>query len=110
MVRQHVSPEELQAFVLDEEPLSPTARQHLAECPDCQREVADSQKAVSYLVSRLYRSQCPSATTLSYYCLPNALSEEEQRQVTNHLAHCPLCLAEFADSRLFLEFQFQSGS
>jgi anti-sigma factor RsiW len=102
MVRQHVSPEELQACVLDAEPLSPTSRQHLDDCPDCQREMADSQRVVTCLVSRLYRSQCPSAATLSYYCLPNALSAEEQHQVTNHLAHCPLCLAEFADTRQFL--------
>lgn len=102
MVRQHVSLEELQAFVLDEEPLSPAARQHLDDCPDCQQEVAHSQQATAYLVSRLYRSQCPSTTTLSYYCLPNALTEEERHQVTNHLVNCPLCLAEFADTRQFL--------
>lgn len=99
MVRQHVSLEELQAFVLDEEPLSATARRHLADCPDCQQQVARSRQMAAYLVARLYRSQCPTATTLSYYCLPNALTEEEQRQVTSHLANCPLCLAEFADTR-----------
>lgn len=102
MVSQHVSLEELQAFVLDEEPLSPAARQHLATCPDCQQQVVRSQKATAYLVSQLYRSQCPSASTLSYYCLPGALSEEEHRQVTSHLTTCPLCLAEFADTRQFL--------
>jgi hypothetical protein len=102
MVRQHVSLEELQAFSLDGEPLSPAARQHLDSCPDCQQQVACLQQTTVYLVARLYRSQCPSASTLSYYCLPNALSEKEQRQVTNHLANCPLCLAEFAETRQFL--------
>jgi|SRR5579883_1808059 anti-sigma factor RsiW len=102
MVSQHVSLEELQAFVLDNEPLSLEARNHLATCPDCQHQVACAQKVTTHLTSRLYRSQCPSAETLSFYCLPGALSEEEQRQVTAHLALCPLCLAEFADTRQFL--------
>lgn len=102
MVSQHVSLEELQAFVLDKEPLSPEARYHLTTCPDCQHQVACAQKMTAYLTSRLYRSQCPSAETLSFYCLPGALSEEEQRQVTAHLASCPLCLAEFADTCQFL--------
>jgi anti-sigma factor RsiW len=102
MVSQHVSLEELQAFVLDEESLSHEARHHLATCPDCQYQVACTRQTMAYLTSRLYRSQCPSAETLSFYCLPGALSEEEQRQVTAHLAACPLCLAEFADSRQFL--------
>ena len=102
MVRQHVSLEELQALSLDGEPLSPDARQHFDGCPDCQKQVACAQQTTAYLVSRLYRSQCPSATTLSYYCLPNTLTEEEQIQVANHLANCPLCLAEFAETRQFL--------
>ncbi len=102
MVRQHVSLEELQALSLEGEPLSPDARQHFDGCPDCQKLVACTQKTAAYLVSRLYRSQCPSATTLSYYCLPDALTEEEQLQVSRHLARCPLCLAEYTETRLFL--------
>jgi hypothetical protein len=102
MVRQHVSLAELQAFSLDGEPLSSAARQHFDGCPDCQQQVACSQQTTASLVARLYRSQCPSASTLSYYCLPNALTEEEQRQVTDHLANCPLCLAEFSETRQFL--------
>ena len=102
MVRQHVRLAELQAFALDKEPLSSVARQHLDGCPDCQQQVARYQQTTICLVSQLYRSQCPSSDTLSYYCLPNALTEEEQRQVANHLANCPLCLAECAESRQFL--------
>ena len=103
MLRQHVSHEELQALSLDGIPLSPDARQHFDACSDCQQQVIRARQASAYLVSRLYRSQCPSATTLSYYCLPNVLSKEEQLQVTNHLAHCPRCLAEFGESRQFLK-------
>jgi hypothetical protein len=103
MVHQHVSFIELQAFALDGEPLSPTAREHFDACPDCQQQVTHSRKTTAYLVSRLYRSQCPPATILSYYCLPDALSEEEHREMTAHLSHCPLCLAEFATTRRFLD-------
>lgn len=103
MVRQHVNPEELLAFALDKEPLSDYARQHLDSCFLCQQQVSCSQKTSAYLVSRLYRSQCPSTVTLSYYCLPGALSNEEHRQVTRHLANCPLCLAECAETRRFLD-------
>lgn len=103
MVSQHVRLEELQAFALDDEPLRPAARQHLASCPVCQEQIADIQRATSYLFVQLYRSQCPSASMLSYYCLPGALSEEEQSQVASHLTMCPLCLAEFAETRQFLD-------
>lgn len=103
MVCQHISSEALLAFALEREPLSTEARQHLADCPLCQQQVACSQKTAAYLISRIYRSQCPSATTLSYYCLPGALSEEEYSQVTRHLASCPLCAGELAESRQFLE-------
>lgn len=102
MVSQHVRLEELQAFVLDDEPLRPAARQHLDSCPVCQEQIVGTQQATSYLLTRLYRSQCPSASMLSYYCLPGALSEEDQSQVASHLAMCPLCLAEFAETRQFL--------
>ena len=102
MVRQHVSLEELQALSFDGVPLSPDAREHFDACPDCQQQVACDQQITAHLVSRLYRSQCPSATTLSYYCLPNTLTKEEQLAVSNHLVTCPLCLAEFAETRRFL--------
>ena len=103
MVRQHISSEALLAFALEREPLSRAARQHLDGCPLCQQQVSCSQKTAAYLVSRIYRSQCPSATTLSYYCLPGVLSEEEYAQVSGHVARCPLCAAEIAESRQFLE-------
>ncbi|HEY0755544.1 MAG TPA: hypothetical protein VGD98_16420 [Ktedonobacteraceae bacterium] len=102
MVSQHVSLEELQAFVLDKEPLSPAAWQHLDSCPTCQEQMANSRQITTYLLAQLYRRQCPSAATLSYYCLPGTLTEEEYSQVSDHLARCPRCLAEFTDSRRFL--------
>lgn len=103
MSRQHACPEELIAFALEGEPLSLAAHQHLAGCPRCQQQVSCYQKVAACLVSRLYRSRCPSATTLSYYCLPGALSAEERHKIAEHLAHCPLCASEYAETRQLLE-------
>ena len=109
MVRQHVSLEDLQALAFDGEPLSPEAKQHFDGCPDCQYQVDYAQQTMASLISRLYRSQCPSSVTLSEYCLPNILTEAEQRQVDNHLAHCPLCYAEFNETRQFFNRQPQES-
>lgn len=102
MARQHVSPEELLGFALDRESLRPPARQHLNDCSLCRRQAALYQKIAAYLGPRLYRTQCPSATTLSYYCLPGVLTDEEYRQITEHLARCPCCASELAETRQFL--------
>lgn len=103
MDRPHASAEELLAFALDGEPLSPTVQQHLNCCPVCQQQVSCYQKTTAYLIPRLYRHQCPSAAILSSYCLPGALTDTDQRQLTEHLAHCPLCASELAETRQFLE-------
>lgn len=102
MARQHIGPEELLAFALDRELLRPLARQHLDTCLLCQRQAALYQKIAAYLGPRLYRTQCPSAATLSYYCLPGALTDEEYCQVSEHLARCPCCASELAETRQFL--------
>lgn len=103
MSRQHIRSEELVAFALDGEPPSLYGRRHLGDCLLCQQQAIHYQKTAAYLHSRLYRSQCPSATTLSYYCLPGALPDPQQRQIAEHLAHCPLCAAEWAETRQFLD-------
>lgn len=102
MARQHIGPDELLAFALDKEAFSPPARQHFDACSLCQHQAALYQKFAAYLGSRFYRSQCPPATTLSYYCLPGVLTDEEHRQITEHLARCPCCAAELAETRQFL--------
>jgi putative zinc finger protein len=102
MARQHIGLDELLAVALDEEALSPTTRQHFEICPRCQRQAALYRSLAAYLGPRLYRAQCPPATTLSYYCLPGALTDEEHRQITEHLAGCPRCAAELAETRQFL--------
>lgn len=98
----HVSSEKLLAFIFEAEPLHPPARRHLDHCPMCQRQFASYQKAAR-LVPQLYRSQCPSATILSFYCLPGALTHDKQCEVTEHLACCPRCATELAETRQFLE-------
>jgi len=61
------------------------------------------QRANVYLFAKLYRSQCPSGLTLSYYCLPDALSEAERHYVASHVGICPLCANELAETKRFLE-------
>jgi anti-sigma factor ChrR (cupin superfamily) len=103
MNRLHASQEDLLAFALDQRPLSPAVRQHLDQCDFCQEQVICYQNTVTYLLPRLYRNQCPSGSDLSYYCLPGALSETEQSQISKHLACCPLCASELAETYQFLE-------
>lgn len=103
MHRLHTSSEELLAFVLDGKSLLLATRQHLDRCPTCQRRMSWYQRTASGLVSWLYRSHCPSATALSYYCLPGALTDQERGWIAAHLALCPLCAREFAQTREFLE-------
>lgn len=98
----HVSDEELLAFAFEGEPLHIAVRHHFDTCLSCQQRVAFYQRSLSSLIPRLYRLRCPSATTLSYYCLPNALSDFERRKIAEHVARCPLCARELAETREFL--------
>lgn len=88
-------------YVLDDIPLPGTAREHLAQCPTCQQHLADYKGINNFLVSHLYRSQCPDSMQLSLYCA-NVLSELERIQIATHLLNCPLCTTEVADTRSFL--------
>ncbi|MGH2506287.1 MAG: hypothetical protein ACRDHZ_02555 [Ktedonobacteraceae bacterium] len=99
----HISIEDLLAFISDEEPLSPSTQQHLERCPDCQQQAASYQTTATYLLAQLYRCGCPSAASLSAWCLPDALTTDEQRHITKHLTLCPLCTSELAETRQFLE-------
>ena len=96
------SDEELLNFALDAGELPPQARAHLEHCEICQRRLARYQQANNYLVFHLYRSQCPSGTKLSFYCI-GGLSADECMQIAQHLLDCPLCVAEVADTRRFMQ-------
>src|SRR5438105_3764701 len=101
--------EELLAFALDGEELPEKARRHLDQCEICQRRLSMYQQANTFLVSHLYRSQCPTGTQLSYYCA-GMLSEDERMRIAGHIMDCPLCTAEVAETRHFLQIQDQELS
>ena len=90
--------EELMAFALDDEALSPEAQHHLEQCEVCQQKIARYRQTNASLVARLYRTQCPTSTELSFYSLAGRggekLSPERQQQIASHLLDCPLCMAE----------------
>src|SRR5436305_2076745 len=96
--------EELLAFALDGEELLEKARRHLEQCQTCQKRLARYQQANTFLVSHLYRSQCPTGTQLSYYCA-HMLPEDESMRIAAHITDCPLCATEVAETRRFLQMQ-----
>ena len=94
--------EELLRHVLDEEPLSTDAQEHLVNCSICQQRMADYAQTNRFLLSKLYRKQCPSATQLNFYCAGDILSMDETLHITEHIKECPLCYAEVVDIRAIL--------
>lgn len=94
--------EELLRHVLDEDPLSTEVQEHLANCSICQQRLADYAQTNRFLLSKLYRTQCPSATQLNFYCASGILSIDETLRIAEHLKECPLCYAEVADIRAIL--------
>jgi anti-sigma factor RsiW len=93
--------EELLRFALDGEPLREEAREHLAQCETCQHRLAMFKQVNTALTAQLYRSQCPSAEQLSFYCA-NLLSPDDNMHIAAHILDCPLCSAEVADTRRFM--------
>jgi hypothetical protein len=93
--------EDILKYVCDEVPLSQEARTHIKQCPTCQQRLASYKDINAFLVSSLYRHQCPDSMQLSLYCAGEVV-EEEHVQITAHLRKCPLCAQEVADTRRFL--------
>src|SRR5947208_8477893 len=93
--------EELISFALDDEALPAEANNHLQQCETCQKRLARYKQTNTYLLSHLYRSQCPSGQELSLYCA-NLVSEEDRIRIANHVLDCPLCANEAAETRKFL--------
>jgi hypothetical protein len=93
--------EELISFALDDEALPAEANNHLQQCESCQKRLARYKRANTYLLSHLYRSQCPSGQELSLYCA-DLVPEEERIRIANHVLDCPLCVNEVAETRKFL--------
>ncbi len=93
--------EELLSFALDGEALPDAARTHLEQCATCQQRLARYEQANTYLISHLYRSQCPTGEQISLYCA-GFLPENERMSIATHVLECPLCAAEVEDTRRFL--------
>jgi hypothetical protein len=96
--------EELLSFALDGEILPDAARTHLEQCATCQRRLARCKQANAYLISQLYRSQCPTGEQISLYCA-GLLPGDERMSIANHVLDCPLCAAEVEATRRFLQVQ-----
>ena len=95
------SDEELLSFALDDEALPTEANNHLQQCETCQKRLTTYKQTNAYLLSHLYRSQCPSGQEISLYCA-HLLTDEENIRVANHVLDCPLCANEVAETRAFL--------
>ncbi len=96
--------EELLGFALDGDTLPEAARNHLEQCQTCQQRLARYEQAYAYLLSRFYRSQCPSGEQLSLYCA-GLLPDDDSISIANHVLDCPLCAAEVVETRSFLQVQ-----
>lgn len=79
-------------------------QEDIEQCETCQKRLARYQQASTFLVSHLYRSQCPTGSQLSYYCA-GIVPEDERMRIAIHIEACPLCAAEVADTRRFLQMQ-----
>ncbi len=92
------SNEDLMSLAYDEGTLSSEEQDHLEQCPICQERLATYKDTNSFMLSSLYRSLCPSAVDLNYYCL-GGLPVEERTSIANHLLDCPLCVGEVVEIR-----------
>lgn len=92
------SDEELWGVVYDEELLSAEKQAHLAHCEACQQRLAAYRRVNGRLFSKLYRSACPGAVDLNYYCL-GGLSQEERVSIASHILDCPACADDVAEIR-----------
>src|SRR5947209_4222846 len=92
------SNEELMSLAYNEGTLAEEERKHLEQCPICQERLATYTHTNALLRSKLYRSICPSAVRLNYYCL-GGVPEAERISIASHLLDCPLCADEVAEIR-----------
>jgi len=93
--------DELLRFALDEEPLRKEAREHLAQCETCQQRLRMFKQVNNALIAKFYRSQCPSAEQLSFYCA-DLLPSDDRMHIAAHILDCPLCSAEIVATRRFI--------
>lgn len=90
-----ISDEDLMSVAYDDDTLSPEEREHLAHCSICQQQLATYSRTNTRLRSQLYRSICPSAVDLNYYCL-GVVSPEQRTAIAAHALDCPACADDIA--------------
>ncbi len=90
-----ISNEDLMSYAYDDDTLSPEEREHLAHCAICQEQLATYTSTNTRLRSNLYRSICPSAVDLNYYCL-GVVSPEQRTAIASHALDCPACADDIA--------------
>jgi hypothetical protein len=93
-----LSNEDLLSVAHNEGTLPEEEKEHLEQCPICQQRLAMYTRTNALLRSKLYRSVCPSAVQLNYYCL-GTVPEAERISIASHLLDCPLCADEVAEIR-----------
>mgnify|MGYP007135458732 CR=1 FL=1 len=94
--------EELLSFALDEDTLPTEKRAHLEQCTACQQRLAAYIRLDEALVARFYRRFCPDSMRISLYC-EDLLPADERMHIASHVLDCPLCTAEVADTRRFMQ-------
>lgn len=94
--------EELLRYVLDNDPLTREQRAHVEQCTICQERIESYKSTNSFLLSKLYRTQCPSTDELNMFCAQNMLSTEAIFRIDTHIRQCPLCAVEVADIKRML--------
>ena len=98
--------EELLRFALDGEILPEETQDHIEHCETCKRRLAQYRQVNTFLLSHLYRSECPTGEELSMYCAGyDFLPEGKRISIANHILDCPLCAAEAEETRKFLRVQ-----
>lgn len=90
--------EELLSLAYDEGALPEEKREHLDQCEICQQRLTTYRRTNSRLLSKLYRSACPGAVELNYYCL-GVVPEEERVSIASHLLNCPACAGDVVEIR-----------
>lgn len=100
--------EELLRLALDDEPLPWGVEEHLEQCSICQQRLARYKYVETFLIAKLYRSQCPDATKLNFFCA-GLLPPDERVDIAKHIARCPLCAEEIVDiQRVLNDFDASS--
>lgn len=90
-----LSDEELMSVAYNDDTLSQEEREHLAQCPICQQQLATYTHTNTRLRTQLYRSVCPSAVDLNYYFL-GMIPEEQRTAIAAHTLDCPACADDIA--------------